>query len=51
MRSVKATREVQLAELGVFDSLMLSLSEEHYQPLTFSIVANYLSNVEKPPAD
>lgn len=42
VRFVKATREVPFAELGAFDSFMISLSDDHYQPLTFSIVANYL---------
>ena len=42
VRFVRATREVPFAELGAFDSFMISLSDDHYQPLTFSIVAKYL---------
>lgn len=42
VRFVKATREVPFAELGAFDSFMISLSARHYQPLTFSIIADYL---------
>lgn len=42
VRFVRATREVPLAELAAFDSFMISLSSKHYQPLTLSIVADYL---------
>ncbi len=47
VRFVKATREVPFAELGAFDSFMISLSDEHYQPLTFSIAANYLLTMKE----
>ena len=42
VRFVRATKEVPLAELAAFDSFMISLSSRHYQPLTLSIVADYL---------
>jgi DNA-binding Lrp family transcriptional regulator len=42
VRFVKATREVPYGELAAFDSFMITLSSEHYMPLTFSMVANYL---------
>jgi hypothetical protein len=42
VRFVKATKEVPFAELGAFDSFMISLSANHFQPLTFSIIADYL---------
>jgi len=47
IRFAKATREVPFAELGAFDSFMISLSSRHYQPLTFSIIADYLSNMKE----
>jgi DNA-binding Lrp family transcriptional regulator len=47
VRFVKATREVPYAELAAFDSFMISLSMKHYQPLTFSIIANYLLAMER----
>jgi len=47
VRFVKATREVPFAELGAFDSFMISLASKHYQPLTFSIVANYLLTLKE----
>jgi len=42
VRFVKATREVPFADLGAFDTFMISLASKHYQPLTFSILADYL---------
>lgn len=52
VRFVKATEEVPLAELCAFDSFMISLSARHYQPLTFSIIADYLlARKERPSAD
>ena len=52
VRFVKATKEVPFAELGAFDSFMMSLSARHYQPLTFSIIADYLlATKEKPSTD
>jgi len=42
VRFVRATREVRFAELVAFDSFMISLSSRHYQPLTFSILADYM---------
>lgn len=42
VRFVKATKEVPFAELGAFDSFMISLSTKHFQPLTFSIIGDYL---------
>jgi len=47
VRFVKATREVPLAEVGAFDTFMISLSSKHYQPLTFSILANYLLTMKE----
>jgi len=46
-RFVRATREVPFAELGAFDTFMISLSSKHYQPLTFSILANYLLTMKE----
>ena len=42
VRFVRATREVPFAELAAFDSVLISLSTRHYQPLTLSIVAKHL---------
>jgi DNA-binding Lrp family transcriptional regulator len=42
VRFVKAAREVPYGELAAVDSFLTSLSSEHYLPLTFSVVANYL---------
>jgi len=51
MRFVRATRDAPLVDLGAFDSFMISLSEKHYQPFTFSLVANYLLTMkEKTPS-
>jgi len=47
VRFVRATREVPFAELGAFDTFMISLSSKHYQPLTFSILANYLLTMKE----
>ena len=42
VRFARATKEVPLAELAAFDSVLISLSAKLYQPLTLSIVAKYL---------
>jgi len=42
VRFVRATREVPFAELGAFDSFLVSLSSKHYRPFTFSVLADYL---------
>jgi len=47
VRFVKATREVPFAELAAFDTFMISLSSKHYQPVTFSILANYLLTMKE----
>ena len=47
LRFVKATKQVPFAELAAFDSFMVSLSSKHYQPFTFSILANYLLTMKK----
>ena len=51
IRLVRATREVPFAELAAFDSFMIGLSSRHYQPLTFSILANYLLTMKKKTTD
>jgi DNA-binding Lrp family transcriptional regulator len=50
MRFAKATRQVPFAELGAFDSFMISLSARHYRTLTFSVLADYLLAAREKPS-
>ncbi len=51
VRFVRATRDAPLVDLGAFDSFMISLSEKHYQPFTFSIIADYLLTMKEKTTD
>ena len=50
VKFVKASRAVPLAELAAFDSFTISLSAKHYQPLTFSALADYLLTMKQKPS-
>ncbi len=46
-RFVRATQDAPFVDLGAFDSFMISLSEEHYQPLTLSTIANFILTMKE----
>jgi len=46
---VKIVKQNTAMELSSFDSFMISLSASHFQPLSFSRIADYILKMEKKP--